>query len=136
YEGRLILQRKGWSIAKEHLPLKGSTESDWSYFLRVNQWRLAHAIPDEVFISVAPRNYSVKPEAPKNLGRDDYKPQYICFKNPFLTSLFEKLISKVPNVLKMEEMLPRPEQIPRVGKDRHVTEFVIQWYDRSRGETL
>ncbi len=68
------------------------------------------------------------PETMKKLGRDDYKPQYISFKNPFLVSLFEKLVSKTPKEMRIEEMLPDPSHLNTIHNQRHITEFVIQWY--------
>jgi hypothetical protein len=134
YENQLILQRKAWFVPKEILPLKKSQESDWAYFERINEWRLENGMPDEVFIFVTQHGETenIKPEVIKKLGlgRDDYKPQYVSFKNPFLVSLFGRLITKVPNRLRIEEMLPNSEQLLKIENNRHVTEFVVQWYEK------
>lgn len=133
YDGRIILQRKTWFVPKERLPYRRPAESRWSYFCRLNEWRLEHELPDEVFVYVTtPQEMDrLKPEALDRVSRDDYKPQYISFKNPFLVNLFEKLIARVPSVLKIEEMLPNSQQLLRLGRRRYVTEFVIQWYTTS-----
>ena len=77
---------------------------------------------------------NIDPEQMKKLGRDDYKPQYISFRNPFLVKLFEKSLIKVPETLKLEEMLPASNQLVQIVNSRYVTEFVVQWYDYSEGE--
>jgi hypothetical protein len=61
-------------------------------------------------------------------SRDDYKPQYICFHNPFLVALFARLLPKVPHRLTIEEMLPNSEQLLTLGAQQHVTEWVMHWY--------
>jgi hypothetical protein len=139
YEDRLVLRRKTWFVPKTLLPLRQPEESEWDYFARLNRWRLAQEIPDEVFIYLFDRGQieGLDAEARAKIGRDDYKPQYISFRNPFLVTLFEKLLPKVPQMLKIEEMLPSSEQLLTIAPDkpmaksasRFVTEFVIQWYE-------
>ncbi|MCH8957633.1 lantibiotic dehydratase, partial [candidate division KSB1 bacterium] len=125
YQNQIILQRKTWYIPKELLPGKKADESDWGYFARINEWRRSQGMPDEVFTFVNPRGQqeNIGSESFKKVTRDDYKPQYICFKNPFLVSLFEKLLHKVPVNLKIEEMLPNSQQLLEIGKHRRITEF-------------
>lgn len=131
FEDWLVLQRKSWSIDRSQLPVKKSDETEAAYFVRVNEWRIALNIPDEVFVFVASRGGQemLKPEQARKLRRDDYKPQYIAFKNPFLIRLFNKCAEKVPNRLKIEEMLPSSDQLLSIGDKKHVTESVIQWYN-------
>lgn len=131
YENNIILQRKAWLVPKPILPLRKSGEDSWTYFSRLNEWRNLNDLPDEVFIFITNRGDSenMKPEDRKKLGRDDYKPQYIHFHNPFLVNLFEKLIEKVPNVLRIEEMLPASKNLQKFNDQSHVTECVLQWYN-------
>lgn len=129
YDDWLILQRKAWFVPKELLPLMQPKESDWSYFERINEWRLSYHIPEEVFMFVLGKgNDNIKPEEGKKVGRDDRKPQYISFKNPFLVSLFASLVNKVPGALRIEEMLPNSQQLNTLCNEKYVTEFVVQWY--------
>ena len=131
FEDRLIMQRKSWLIPKESLPVVGGKESEWLCFQKMNEWRLSLGIPDEVFIHLSPRrggSADIKPEETRRLGRDDHKPQYINFTNPFLTNLFKKMIAKATGTLKIEEMLPNSKQLITLSDKRYVTEFVIQWY--------
>jgi hypothetical protein len=139
YDNRIVLQRKGWQIPVELLPFKEPGESSWAYFVRVNQWRHELQMPDEVFVNVVERMMvqippKAKPKAKQNPTRDDYKPQYISFKNPFLIDLFEKLIKRVAYSLKVVEMLPNSQHLLKVGENRHITEFTIQWYTYAQSE--
>jgi hypothetical protein len=135
YEDRIILQRKTWYVPAESLPLRKAAETDWAWFMRVNEWRRALGIPGEVFIFVVDRIHTQasRPQAPGKKpapSRDDYKPQYICFHNPFLMDLLGKAMTRVPDTLKIVEMLPNSQQLLTLGNHRHIMEFVIQWYTR------
>jgi len=131
---RLILQRQSWHFPKNILPFRESRESNWAYFVRLQQWRKTHQIPNEVFVYVIQKHHLQNPEimASQRVNQDDYKPQYICFSNPLLVTLFEKLLYKTPSVLKLEEMLPNSEQLLSFGPDHYVTEFAIQWYKNQK----
>ncbi len=132
-ENDIVLQRKAWFIPRDILPLKQNMESDWAYYERLNVWRAKHKIPNEVFVFIYSQNQRYEtPEQAKNakrLSRDDYKPQYICFNSPFLVDLFEKLLTKVPISLRIEEMLPNSSQLFKFGENKHIAEFVVQWYN-------
>jgi len=129
YDDCIILQRQCWCISRTSLPFRNTQESDQSYFLRVNEWRIAQKIPDEAFIFLIDKfgQMDIDGEREQHWGRNDHKPQYICFKNPLCIFLFEKLLHKVSETLYIEEMLPKPEQLLRIDDNKHVTEFVIQW---------
>ncbi|GEO02908.1 hypothetical protein AAE02nite_05720 [Adhaeribacter aerolatus] len=131
YQNQLVLQRKGWYVPKELIPKRQPDMSDWSYFLAINEWRQSHGIADEVYVTISQNRQQtgIDPELTKKLGRDDYKPQYINFNNPLLAHLFEKLLTKVPHTLKIEEMLPYSPDLLKINNQRFVTEFVVQWYN-------
>jgi hypothetical protein len=139
YEDRLILQRRAWFVPKALLPSRRSGEGQWEFFVRVNHWRQEHEIPDEVFVTANPHrmadNLNIDPQAFRKVARDDYKPQYISFKNALLVTLFEKLSAKAPHHLKLEEMLPNSQQLLLLDQKRFVTEFVIQWYSEGSGSS-
>lgn len=59
---------------------------------------------------------------------DDYKPQYINFNDPFLLNLLEKALKRVPERMRIVEMLPYSSQLLTLGSERHITEFVVHWY--------
>ncbi|MDQ1353312.1 MAG: hypothetical protein QG657_3618, partial [Acidobacteriota bacterium] len=136
YEDRIVLQRRTWYIPAELLPNRQPGETDWAWFYRVNEWRRRLGIPEEVFIFVVDR-YAGQGSRPLPPGKkpprpspDDYKPQYISFKNPFLMELLEKAMTRVPDTLKVVEMLPNSQQLPTLGSHRHIMEFVIHWYTK------
>lgn len=130
YDNQIILQRKTWNVPKVLIPEKQTIDTDWEYYLKINGWRSENEIPDEVFVFINPDRWetNIDPKLTKKLTRDDYKPQYVDFKNPLLINLFEKLVSKVPFSMKIQEMLPNSEQMLKIDSERYVSEFVVQWY--------
>ena len=130
YEDQIVIQRKTWNVPKVCIPQKLPADSAWQYYLRLNEWRKENRIPDEVFIFINPDRWvnNLDPKLTKKLTRDDYKPQYIDFRNPLLINLFEKLISKAPVSIKIQEMLPDSGQMLKIDNERFVSEFVVQWY--------
>lgn len=132
YEDQIILQRKTWNVPKVLIPKKEPIDTDWEYYLKINEWRLENEIPDEVFVFINPDRWggaNIDPELTKKLTRDDYKPQYIDLRNPLLINLLEKLIAKTPVSIKIQEMLPASGQMLKIDDERFVSEFVIQWYN-------
>ena len=128
---KLIFQRKTWLVPKVLLPLKETIDDAYSYHKKVALWRREINLPDEVFIYVDPsRGANVAAELKKRLTRDDYKPQYIDFRQPLLVNLFEKLALKTPQSMKIVEMLPTSDQMLKIDDKRYVSEFVMQWYNR------
>lgn len=113
YENCVVLQRKTWEVSKQTLPVRNPQENDWSYFQRVTIWKKSLALPDEIFIKL-----------------DLNKPQYINFTNPFLVTLFEKVIEKMKSEekLKIEEMLPNSKDLLLASGEKKVIEFLTQWY--------
>jgi hypothetical protein len=128
YEDTIVLQRRGWYVPASLLPVRGPQETAPAYYHRLNAWRKEQEMPDEVFVFINPDRYNPDPSAKKQ-GRDDYKPQYISFNSPLLVSFFEKITGKISNSLRIEEMLPSPRSLFTMGNKRHVTEFVVQWYN-------
>jgi hypothetical protein len=53
-DGALILAREAWIAASHAVPEQDTNESDLDYFLRVQRWRTAHDIPEEVYVRVRP----------------------------------------------------------------------------------
>ncbi|GGF44458.1 lantibiotic dehydratase [Echinicola rosea] len=129
FEHDIILQRRSWFFAKKSIPMRHPTESDAMFFLRLNQWRIKHDLPAEVFIFVTtPQEMATLTEKEKRrVGTDNQKPQYISFSNPILIRLFEKMAQKVPKVLKVEEMLPIASQLAEMNGNQIVNECIFQW---------
>ncbi len=121
----LIIRRRGWAIPIAIVPKKEAAESHAAYFTKINSWRRAFQIPEKVFIVI---------DDPRFRGRDaqkaksdDYKPQYINFSNALLIQLFQKIMTKAPQYLMIEEMLPEPSLILQSKGERYVCEYLMEW---------
>jgi len=130
YKKNIIVSRREWIIPKSLLPYKNSAETESEYFVRIQKWRFELGIPEEIFLSfnskIIKENESNKPK--KKLSRDDRKPQYINFSNPFLVRLFEKHLDKVIDSIKVTEMMPESKKMLKINGKKYVTEFVVQSY--------
>jgi hypothetical protein len=100
-----------WQIPKHKLPMRKPLESDWEYFLKLQQWAKSLGLPPEFFVR---ENFS--------------KPQYVSLNNPLLVALFESWINLCGNTLQIEEMLPGANQMLRVNGGDRAVEFLCQWY--------
>ena len=129
-EEQIILMRKTWFVPKEEVPFMSPGEKEAAYFKRLYQWRQKLDLPDYVFYTIAPPEVD-HPEPP--LKRDDYKPQFLDFYNPLLVQLFSREIKRVGVYLKLEEMLPSPDELENIDGKRVVTEMVVQW---TRGNSI
>jgi hypothetical protein len=129
YDRRIVLQRRTWTVPLHRLPLRLRGESDAAYFSRIDEWRIAHGMPEYVFAFVTRERGQVDPKDSK-LQRDDYKPQFISFRNWFCVTVFEKLISRTNKMLTIQEMLPGPEDMLQLDGRRYPMELIIQWSPR------
>lgn len=121
FENQLILQRQTWLIYKAILPkFEGMDEA--IQFLAVQKWRLKLGLPQEIFVTIAPRELTE--DYRKN---DDYKPQYIDFRNPILVQIFIRSLKKVQIALKIEEMLPASTDLQLMNNKPYVTECLVQF---------
>lgn len=132
FAGNVVLQRRAWFLNKSELPFRQNAEDDGSYFLKVRTWARHFELPDHVFIYVDPFHFNRAPGLQggrEKAATDDYKPQYINFNSPVMVLFLERIIRKVPTALKIEEMLPQPDQIKTRQGDPWVTECLVQWYN-------
>lgn len=119
YEGQVILKRKSWTVRTLSLPKKKELQGEEAYFMEVNEWRISHNIPAQVFL------YIKLGADGENRGRsDDYKPQYICFETPLMVIMWSKLLKKAGEHIYMEEMLPDQRRL----NGNTVNETLVQWY--------
>ncbi|NIF05098.1 hypothetical protein F3J23_06545 [Chryseobacterium sp. Tr-659] len=125
FEDKLVLRRKGWLINLHIIPRQNKDENNSIYFLRFHEWLMQNALPSALFLYLQSAYIPEESLSDKSAGtRDDYKPQYIDFKQPLLFSLFIKLLNRAGSYVYMEEALPSAES----GQER-VTEHLIQWYN-------
>lgn len=131
FGGNIVLQRRAWFLDKSEFPSRQHSEDDSSYFLKVRSWAHQLELPDHVFIYADPFRINLNSKNKKSkdkVATDAYKPQYINFNSPVMVLYLEKIIRKVPSALKIEEMLPQPEQIITKNEEPWVTECLVQWY--------
>jgi len=129
YDKSIVLKRRTWSIAAGHLPVRDQGESDADYFRKVDRWRKVLRLPDEVFVFVTPDRMKAPDTSRNGDGRDDnYKPQYISFRDPLLVNVWEKAIRKVDTHIRVEEMLPGKKQLLEMDGRPYVSECCVQWH--------
>jgi hypothetical protein len=114
-----------WIIKTASIPQQENSETDAAYYLRLHKWHLESGLPAHVFLFL--KSYAIP--APKDeklkMMKDDYKPQYICFTQPLMASLFKKLLSRAGQYIYVEEMLPH---LSHLQETTPVTEHLIHWY--------
>ncbi|QJB39384.1 lantibiotic dehydratase [Chitinophaga oryzae] len=121
FEDRLVLRRKGWLVSTAAVPVPVNAETDAAYFLRLQRWRIAEGLPQQVFVFL--KSPYIQVAAKKGqLHRDDYKPQYISFVQPLLAAVFRKMLSRAGEQVYLEEVLPDASQ------HGTVTEHMLHWY--------
>jgi hypothetical protein len=122
YADNVVVRRKTWRVKTAVIPLQDQIETDFDYFIRLNNWLALNKIPKQIFLFLRKRAYQVKSDEKKEGLHDDYKPQYLSFDNPLLIGMFKKLLSRAGNYVTLEEVFPVPGKSP-------VREYLIQWYN-------
>jgi hypothetical protein len=72
--GRLVLNRRTWRLRPEEFPRPDAGEGVRDFFLRMDEWRCRHGLPEEVFLTL---------EQERSL--DDltaHKPAWLSFRSP------------------------------------------------------
>jgi lantibiotic biosynthesis protein len=126
----LILQRRAWYLPLSELPLRKNAETQAAYFLRIQQWRLQHQLPQRLFITLSPIEVNSNEKLTNTSFADSgdlYKPQYIDFAIPALISHFGRALVYVNTMLKMEEFLPGEAEMVEVNGKKRAAELVVQW---------
>jgi len=121
----LVLQRKAWGVPPNELPLRGKTEVESAYYLRLNLWRSQHQLPRQLFFTLGPTEFGESDTAERK--GDLHKPQFMDFSIPALVSHFARELTKVDGYLKLEEMLPDAAGMLTVGGEKAVSELVVSW---------
>ncbi|WMJ74360.1 lantibiotic dehydratase [Cytophagaceae bacterium ABcell3] len=126
YDEDIVLQRKRWYIPFEELP-QAHVSDPFETWMEILRWKSSLELPDEVFIRLKP----LKERVPKGKKPrlDDYKPFYFDFRNPLLTGLLERVLSRQFKALIVEEMLPASHQVQEIEDGKHVSELLVQWYN-------
>lgn len=116
--GSCVIRRRGWYFAPEYLPADSRKGGALGCFSAVRKWQHNWNLPDEVFVQPrsggsqgAPRPHDVRSFVSR-------KPQYINFRNYFLTESFVDLVADRENGVFCEEALPNPAQWMQMGTGR------------------
>ncbi|MFJ4338495.1 hypothetical protein [Streptomyces sp. NPDC088915] len=101
-QGRLVLGRRTWRCTPGVVPRPERSESDVAFHRRIQRWRLAHALPERVFLSIE----SVTSRDPSAV-----KPTWLSFASPHAVRAALSRIG-APDVtgVRFAEMTPTPEE--------------------------
>ncbi|MGO4417910.1 lantibiotic dehydratase, partial [Streptomyces sp. MCAF7] len=118
--GRVVLRRRSWLTRAGSVPRRTPGERDHEHFLRLLAWRRELGLPASCF---------VRTRAPGSHGADafidkGYKPAYIDFASPLLTTAFTRSVGAPDTVVHIEEALPDPAASD--GETPYTSEFVIE----------
>ena len=109
--GNMVLQRKSWRFAADHLPPAVAGQSDQEWYLAWREWQRSRGLPSRVFASLG----------------GEHKPQYVDFDSYACVRLLETAARKSDSAVVLTEMLPGPDQLwLRDGRHRYVTELTVQ----------
>lgn len=125
-EGRVIMQRAKWRVPANILIRREQGENDFDFFARVERWRAAHRLPEEVFAQVERNRLS--------LDAKERKPVWIHFGSPHALELLAQLAGR-DEALAFTEVLPASSQHWVVSShdgrtpDRRASEFLalVRW---------
>ncbi|MEM9553308.1 MAG: lantibiotic dehydratase [Acidobacteriota bacterium] len=120
YSHRLVLARRQWTVDGAQIPALAPGDDAGAHFLRMQSWRHAVGLPQEVFLRI---------EARGGVDRQHlYKPQYIDFASPLLVDLLGRLGESVDSFrASFEECLPGPlELLTDPDGERWATELILQ----------
>ena len=120
-DGRLVVRREGWAAPAAEVPV--SDGGPLATVRALSAWRRTHGVPRRAYVRFRPAGPVRGP-----IPEDAVKPQYMDFASPpLVASLARSLRRRGPGwTLVVEERLPGPEALPRVGGAARVTETILQ----------
>jgi hypothetical protein len=127
YDETVIIRRKSWRIKTAVIPVQKAPETNFEFYLRINQWRLDMDLPERSFVFLRRKTNFYNADDKAGLT-DDYKPQYISFSQPLLLEVLKKLLQRAGSYIHFEEMLPDPFISNDLTGSRQIKEYLIQWY--------
>ncbi|QHC33756.1 lantibiotic dehydratase [Streptomyces sp. HF10] len=119
----LVLQRRSWTVADGHLPLRapGVTDADW--YLGWHRWRVEHGLPERAFATV----HEERDGAGTGGWFGGAKPQYVDFASPLSLTGLEGLLAGKRARTVFEEMLPGEDELHVTSpRGRHVAELAVE----------
>ncbi len=121
YDQQIILQRATWFFPKNILPLKSKGSSHAAYLEQLSTWQISSRLPDQFYYTL---NLDHRSRG-ASTGRNQHKPQFFDFRNPLSIDLFHRDLKKVTHYLKVEEMLPSPEQMIQLDGVKRMVEGLV-----------
>ena len=118
-DGDIVLQRRRWAVPS-WLRQAANTATPSEWMLALAKWQIREHLPDTVFCRTP-------------LRREDRvtrhrKPQYMAFGDPVACELFRRVAGSSTTNLRVEEMYPTREMLPRGPAGRYATEVSVTWY--------
>lgn len=128
--GSLVLARARWHVPALQFPRAEAGDTEADYFLRINEWRTTHGIPEHVFL------HPPAPELDPGQVNEYFgsymgnrKPQYVALLSRLHVRHLQRLIVKQPGVdVILEEALPSPAGAFPLEGARHAAELVAEFY--------
>ena len=115
----LILQRSAQVMDVSFFPKINKNDHAADFFYQIQKFKQLHNLPQYVFVQPI-RDFS----NPENILKQDfYKPQFIDLHAPISIEILKSIIQKHQGKIKIEEMLPMPNQLD----SKYVREDVIEW---------
>ncbi|MFF0383876.1 lantibiotic dehydratase [Streptomyces sp. NPDC004286] len=119
----LVLQRRSWTAADGHLPLRAPGTADADWYLAWHRWRVRHGLPARVFATV--HEETADGQGAAWFGGS--KPQYVDFESPLSLTALEGLLAGKRARTVFEEMLPAEDELHVTSpRGRHVAELAVE----------
>ncbi|MFJ4007444.1 lantibiotic dehydratase [Streptomyces sp. NPDC090023] len=119
----LVLQRRSWTAADGHLPLRAPGTADADWYLGWHRWRVRHGLPARVFATV--HEETADGQGAAWFGGS--KPQYVDFESPLSLTALEGLLAGKRARTVFEEMLPAEDELHVTSpRGRHVAELAVE----------
>ena len=121
YDQQIILQRTTWFFPKETLPFKPKGSTAINYLDQLSNWLKINSLPKQFYYTL---NFDHRSTG-EHKGRNEHKPQFFDLRNPLSIDLFHRDLKKVDHYLKIEEMLPLPEDLIEVDGVKRMVEALV-----------
>ncbi|CAL9671677.1 hypothetical protein SUDANB15_07440 (plasmid) [Streptomyces sp. enrichment culture] len=118
--GRVVLRRRGWLTRAGAVPLRSPGEREHAHYLRLLAWRREVGLPERCFV----RTGLLSSASTAAFADKGYKPAYVDFASPLLTTAFTRSLGHPDTVVHLEEALPDPAAPHHDAP--HTSEFIIE----------
>lgn len=125
--GPLVLQRELWKVDAAAFPLRATDETSAAHYLRVQEWRAEHGIPELVFAQTDGGGAAGDASARGGSGR---KPLPVDFRSLLAVQALERVARGAARRLVLTEALPDPDHLlcHDTSGEAWVTELLVEVY--------